>query len=101
MGGQRDIWQSGEHVTGRQRLVDEHVKAGMADLLPAGNRDIAGKVDTLLTQLIATAPSVERFGLPLIDRKRSYVYLTSSAVSSRPLTGGFGCQRTPFRSLKM
>ena len=30
---------------------------------------------------------------------RSYVYRTSSAVSSRPLTGGFGCQRTPRRSL--
>ncbi len=27
------------------------------------------------------------------------MYLTSSAVSSRPLTGGLGCQRTPLRSL--
>src|SRR5262249_61729361 len=31
--------------------------------------------------------------------ERSYVYLTSSAVSSRPLTGGLLCQRTPLRSL--
>src|SRR5262249_5381942 len=34
-----------------------------------------------------------------MPRNRSYVYFTSSAVSSRPLTGGFGCQRTPRRSL--
>jgi hypothetical protein len=27
-------------------------------------------------------------------------YTTSSAVSSRPLTGGLLCQRTPRRSLK-
>jgi hypothetical protein len=34
-----------------------------------------------------------------MPRNRSYVYFTSSAVSSRPLTGGLGCQRTPRRSL--
>ncbi len=28
------------------------------------------------------------------------MYFTSSAVSSRPLTGALGCQRTPFLSLK-
>src|SRR5215510_16615720 len=39
-------------------------------------------------------------GFPLRARKRSMLYLTSSAVSSRPFTGGFGCQRTPRRSLK-
>ena len=32
--------------------------------------------------------------------KRSYVYFTSSAVSSRPFTGGLLCQRTSLRSLK-
>jgi len=30
--------------------------------------------------------SVVRLGLPLIVKKRSYVYLTSSALSSRPFT---------------
>src|SRR5215831_6230166 len=50
--------------------------------------------------IFSTAPSIERFGLPLIDRNRSYVYFTSAAVSSRPFTGGLGCQRTPFLSLK-
>jgi hypothetical protein len=50
--------------------------------------------------IFSTVPSIERFGLPLIDRNRSYVYFTSSAVSSRPLTGGLLCQRTPFRILK-
>src|SRR5262245_32216583 len=30
---------------------------------------------------------------------RSYVYLTSSAVSSRPFTGDLLCHRTPFRSV--
>jgi hypothetical protein len=39
-------------------------------------------------------------GLPLTVRNRSTVYRTSSAVSSRPLTGGLGCHRTPRRSLK-
>ena len=33
-------------------------------------------------------------------RKRSTLYTTSSAVSSRPFTGGFACHRTPGRSLK-
>src|SRR5262249_40361841 len=51
--------------------------------------------------ILSTESSTGRLGLPLIVRNRSYVYLTSSAVSSRPLTGGFGCQRTPFLSLKM
>src|SRR5262249_6349289 len=37
--------------------------------------------------------------LPGIVRNRSYVYFTSSAVSSLPLTGGLLCQRTPFLSL--
>src|ERR1700730_3847425 len=43
--------------------------------------------------------SVVRLGLPLIVRKRSYVYLMSSALSSRPFTGGLLCQRTPRLSL--
>ncbi len=38
--------------------------------------------------------------LPGVVRKRSTVYRTSSAVSSRPFTGGLGCQRTPRLSLK-
>ena len=41
-----------------------------------------------------------RLGLPAMVRKRSYVYFTSSAVSSRPFTGGLLCQRTSLRSLK-
>jgi hypothetical protein len=39
--------------------------------------------------------------LPLTVRKRSTLKTTSSAVSSRPLTGGLLCHRTPLRSLKM
>src|SRR4029450_11046204 len=50
--------------------------------------------------ILSTSSSVCRLALPLMPRNRSYVYFTSSAVSSRPLTGGFGCQRTPRRSLK-
>src|ERR1041384_3416220 len=49
----------------------------------------------------STISSVGRLPLLLRPRKRSYVYLTSSAVSSRPLTGGLACQRTPLRSLKI
>ena len=33
-------------------------------------------------------------------RKRSTEYTTSSALSSRPFTGGLGWKRTPFLSLK-
>src|SRR5205085_5363 len=36
----------------------------------------------------------------LTVRNRSMVYFTSADVSSRPFTGGFGCHRTPRRSLK-
>src|SRR5712691_2946679 len=39
--------------------------------------------------------------LPLTVRNRSTLKTTSSAVSSRPFTGGLFCQRTPLRSLKM
>jgi len=42
-----------------------------------------------------------RYALPFSFTNRSKVYLTSSAVSSRPFTGGLACQRTPLRSLKM
>src|SRR5438445_2019637 len=52
------------------------------------------------TSILSTNSSTGRLPLPLTVRKRSYVYLTSSAVSSRPFTGGLGCQRTPLRSLK-
>src|SRR5215467_610687 len=40
-----------------------------------------------------------RLGLPLTVMARSYVYCTSAAVNSRPLTGGLLCHRTPWRSL--
>src|SRR5262249_8094395 len=50
---------------------------------------------------LSTISRTARFGLPFVARKRSNVYFTSSAVSSRPLTGGLGCRRTPGRSLKM
>jgi hypothetical protein len=46
------------------------------------------------------ARSMYALGLPFTERKRSIVYFTSAEVSSRPLTGGLGCQRTPRRSLK-
>ena len=49
---------------------------------------------------LSTISRTVRFGLPFVARKRSYVYFTSSAVSSRPLTGGLGCHRTPCLSLK-
>ena len=39
-------------------------------------------------------------GLAFSVRKRSYVNLTSSATSSRPLSGGLLCQRTPLRKWK-
>jgi hypothetical protein len=44
--------------------------------------------------------STGRLPLFFVLRNRSYVYFTSSDVSSRPLKGGFGCHRTPLRSLK-
>ena len=44
--------------------------------------------------------SICALALPGVARKRSTVYRTSSAVSSRPFTGGLGCQRTPRLSLK-
>src|SRR5947207_9767552 len=50
--------------------------------------------------IFSTASSRYRLGLPLMERKRSYEYFTSSAVSSRPFTGGLLCQRTSLRSLK-
>ena len=59
------------------------------------NRTVCGSSASTLS----TCSSTGRFGLPLSVRNRSYVYLTSSAVSSRPFTGGLLCQRTPFRSL--
>jgi len=43
---------------------------------------------------------MNRSGLPFSVRKRSNVNLTSSAVSSRPFTGGLLCQRTPRRRKK-
>src|SRR5262247_2278593 len=60
------------------------------------NRTVCGSI----TSILSTCSRAGRLGLVLRLRKRSYVYLTSSAVSSRPLTGGLGCQRTPLRSLK-
>jgi hypothetical protein len=44
----------------------------------------------------STISSTGLLPFPLMVRKRSYVYFPSSAVSSRPLTGSFECQRTPF-----
>src|SRR5437762_6902887 len=38
---------------------------------------------------------------PFVVMKRLIVYTTSSATSSRPFIGGFGCHFTPRRSLKM
>jgi predicted lipoprotein len=55
-------WRSGNSFTSitanLEGLQALWTKAGMADLLPAGNRETAGKIDTLLTQLIATASTV-------------------------------------------
>src|SRR5215470_1063801 len=48
----------------------------------------------------STSRSVVASTLPGTVRNRSTLQRTSSAVSSRPLTGGFGCHRTPRRSLK-
>ena len=58
---------------------------------------------TVYLSSASTLSSISRMNLlplPLTVRKRSYVYFTSSAVSSRPFTGGLLCQRTPFLSLK-
>src|SRR3979490_3620371 len=49
---------------------------------------------------LSTIARIGRLGLSFVVKKRSNVYFTSSATSSRPLTGGLGCQRTPPRSLK-
>ncbi|PZM12244.1 imelysin family protein [Rhizobium tubonense] len=55
-------WRSGNswtsltaNIEGLQTLWS---KAGMANLLPAGKREVAGKIDALLKQLIATAPAI-------------------------------------------
>ena len=74
-----------------QRLQEPHegLLEGELDRVAVGGLDAS------------TCSRMPRLGLPLTVRNRSYVYLTSSAVSSRPFTGGFGCQRTPFRSLKI
>src|SRR6266481_9952632 len=53
------------------------------------------------TSTLSTDASIEALALPGTVRKRSTLYTTSSAVSSRPFTGGLACQRTPLRSLKM
>ena len=53
------------------------------------------------TSTLSSAAIIARLALPFSETKRSKVYLTSSAVSSRPFTGGLLCQRTPFLSLKM
>jgi hypothetical protein len=50
--------------------------------------------------LVDTMQNIEAFVLPFSLAARSKVYRTSSAVSSRPLTGGFAWKRTPLRSLK-
>jgi hypothetical protein len=39
---------------------------------------------------LSTAASMYAWGFPVTVRKRSTEYTTSSAVSSRPFTGGFG-----------
>jgi predicted lipoprotein len=53
----KNTWSSVKaNLEGLQALWQ---KAGMADLLPADKRAIAGKIDTLLTRLIATAGSVK------------------------------------------
>src|SRR5262252_10146464 len=78
-----------------QVLVDARLSMNHANVSLSVNFTVC--LSTAST--LSTASKVPRFPFPGIVRKRSYVYLTSSAVSSRPLTGGLGCQRTPLRSL--
>src|SRR2546429_3250246 len=48
---------------------------------------------------LSTDLSMYALALPFTVRKWFTLNTTSSAVSSRPFTGGFACQRTPLRSL--
>src|SRR2546425_1778122 len=48
---------------------------------------------------LSTDLSMYALALPFTVRKWFTLYTTSSAVSSRPFTGGLWCQRTPLRSL--
>jgi hypothetical protein len=48
---------------------------------------------------LSTDASIAALALPGTVRKRSTLYTTSSAVSSRPFTGSLLCQRTPLRRL--
>src|SRR3989442_9941054 len=55
--------------------------------------------DTATTE-IYTLSLHDALPISFTVRKWLTLYTTSSAVSSRPFTGGLLCQRTPFRSLK-
>src|SRR5262252_5470919 len=81
-------------------MIHVDVDASMSRNQAFGSFSVNLTVYLSSTSILSTDSSTGRLGLPLMVRNRSYVYLTSSAVSSRPLTGGFGCQRTPLRSLK-
>src|SRR6266851_5991042 len=58
-------------------------------------------VERSTTSTRSTDSSNWRSGLPSMVRKRSKENLTSSATSSRPLTGGLLCHLTPLRRWKI
>ena len=64
-------------------------KAGMADLLPADKRDMAGKIDALLDKLIATAPTVNPDIEAAIASDADRAKIDALLAETRDLTTGF------------
>ncbi|ACM25188.1 hypothetical protein G6L94_02440 [Agrobacterium rhizogenes] len=64
-------------------------KAGMADLLPADKRDMAGKIDALLDKLIATAPTINPDIDAAIASDADRAKIDRLLADTRDLTTGF------------
>src|SRR5713226_913099 len=80
-------------------MIQVEVDASASRNQAKGSFSVNLTVDLSTTSILSTCSSKPRFGL--VDcMKRSKLYFTSSAVTSRPFSGGLLCQRAPLRSLK-
>lgn len=86
-------WRSGNtwtSLTGNlEGLKTLWQKAGMADLLPADKRDMAGKIDALLDRLIATAPTINPDIEAAIASDADRAKIDMLLAETRDLTTGF------------
>ncbi len=88
----RNTWPSVKaNLEGLQALWQ---KAGMTDLLPPGKHDIAAKIDTRLSQLIATAgsinPDIEAAIADPSERGKIDTLLAEARLLATDLSDGYG-----------